>query len=179
MGTIPTSLASCSSLQYLNLGENGLTGDFIEAIVSQMPALRKLVLSFNNFTGPFPASLANSSSLEVLDLSANVFTGKGVAFFKHLHEDLCTEYGLGSVLTIRGVRSLGLSKIPNFQRCNRTRFATRGSVNLFQTYWDGRGRIRTYVENLQQIYSLSPLTTRPLSPLTYSQVIFSIILVIE
>lgn len=28
----------------------------------------------------------------------------------------------------------------------------------------GRGRIRTYVENLQQIYSLSLLTTRPLSP---------------
>ena len=27
----------------------------------------------------------------------------------------------------------------------------------------GRGRIRTYVENLQQIYSLSLLTTRPLS----------------
>src|ERR1700737_3068912 len=30
--------------------------------------------------------------------------------------------------------------------------------------WDGRGRIRTYVENLQQIYSLSLLPTRPLSP---------------
>ena len=30
--------------------------------------------------------------------------------------------------------------------------------------WDGRGRIRTYVENLQQIYSMSLLTTRPLSP---------------
>ncbi|KAJ0904448.1 hypothetical protein HanPSC8_Chr07g0282301 [Helianthus annuus] len=28
----------------------------------------------------------------------------------------------------------------------------------------GRGRIRTYVEKLQQIYSLSLLTTRPLSP---------------
>jgi hypothetical protein len=28
----------------------------------------------------------------------------------------------------------------------------------------GRGRIRTYVENLQQIYSLSLLTARPLSP---------------
>lgn len=28
----------------------------------------------------------------------------------------------------------------------------------------GKGRIRTYVENFQQIYSLSLLTTRPLSP---------------
>lgn len=27
----------------------------------------------------------------------------------------------------------------------------------------GRGRIRTYVEKLQQIYNLSPLTTRPLA----------------
>ncbi|KAI4298057.1 hypothetical protein MLD38_040481 [Melastoma candidum] len=37
-----------------------------------------------------------------------------------------------------------------------------GACVLQQT--SGRGRIRTYVEKLQQIYSLSLLTTRPLSP---------------
>lgn len=33
-----------------------------------------------------------------------------------------------------------------------------------QSTTSGRGRIRTYVEKLQQIYSLPLLTTRPLSP---------------
>ncbi len=34
VGRIPSSLAKCSSLEVLNLSDNGLTGDFPEAIVS-------------------------------------------------------------------------------------------------------------------------------------------------
>ena len=39
-----------------------------------------------------------------------------------------------------------------------------GFTVLVRIRTSGRGRIRTYVEKLQQIYSLSLLTTRPLSP---------------
>lgn len=45
------------------------------AVVSRMPSLRTLIMSYNYFTGTLPSSIANASSISVLDLSANSFTG--------------------------------------------------------------------------------------------------------
>lgn len=51
VGTIPSSLFNCTSLHLLNLGDNSFSGVFPVAVVSRMPSLRTLIMSYNYFTG--------------------------------------------------------------------------------------------------------------------------------
>lgn len=76
---LPSTFATCFSLQSLNLGKNYLSGsgDLLASLLTNLSSLKYLYLPFNNMTGPIPSSLAlNSSQLQVLDLSSNAFTGK-------------------------------------------------------------------------------------------------------
>ncbi|KAI5061734.1 hypothetical protein GOP47_0024239 [Adiantum capillus-veneris] len=141
-GTIPPTLANCSSLEWLSLSNNHLTGH-IPPELGLMERINFLHLNNNSLSGTIPPTLGECRYLVWVDLSSNKLEGtipmeltkqagkvikgtlnKGLrfAFFKYLYGDRCTEYGLGSVLIMRGVRPSRLSRIPNFQMCNRTRF---------------------------------------------------------
>ncbi|KAL3643224.1 hypothetical protein CASFOL_014039 [Castilleja foliolosa] len=74
-GGLPSGLVSCSVLYSLNVGNNQLSGSFLETVVSSLMGLEYLYASFNNITGEVPHSLANCTKLRVLDLSSNSLTG--------------------------------------------------------------------------------------------------------
>ncbi|KAL5975126.1 Brassinosteroid LRR receptor kinase [Asimina triloba] len=75
-GTLPYDLASCYSLESINLSSNNFSGEYPSGIFSSMSNLKRLVLSFNNFRGKLPnLMISNLTELETLDLSSNHFSG--------------------------------------------------------------------------------------------------------
>ncbi|GJP62717.1 hypothetical protein CLOP_g19746 [Closterium sp. NIES-67] len=96
-GNIPTYISRLSSIQYLNLGGNQLTGGLsslfpmtwltslelmhnqfsgpVPLALSRLSNLNLLALAFNNFTGTFPAAALQIPSLSVIDLGYNQFSG--------------------------------------------------------------------------------------------------------
>ncbi|PIN01088.1 Serine/threonine protein kinase [Handroanthus impetiginosus] len=74
-GGLPSSFLSCSSLFNLKLGNNQLSGSFLDTVVSSLTSLKFLSVPFNNITGLVPRSLTNCTQLQVLDLSSNSLTG--------------------------------------------------------------------------------------------------------
>ncbi|KAL5567842.1 hypothetical protein UlMin_024417 [Ulmus minor] len=74
-GEIP-SLHSCDNLQFLDLGDNKISGRIPECIGRQNPpTLVVLRLQSNEFYGSIPSSLCNLQTLQVLDLSRNNVSG--------------------------------------------------------------------------------------------------------
>ncbi|XP_008809723.3 receptor kinase-like protein Xa21 [Phoenix dactylifera] len=73
-GHIPMSFVNLSSLTYLQLSNNSLTGG-IPHFIGSMSTLNYLDLSANNFIGGIPPSLGNLSTLTHLDLSQNNLEG--------------------------------------------------------------------------------------------------------
>ncbi|XP_022717774.1 receptor-like protein 12 [Durio zibethinus] len=75
-GSLPRSLANCSSLEVLNLGNNKLTDTFPHWLAS-LPRLQVLILRLNRLHGSLPNSIASSnfSTLRIIDLSGNELTG--------------------------------------------------------------------------------------------------------
>ncbi|XVF18628.1 hypothetical protein REPUB_Repub11eG0038900 [Reevesia pubescens] len=75
-GSLPRSLANCSSLEVLNLGNNKLTDTFPHWL-APLPRLQVLILRFNRLHGSIPnsISLSNFSALRIIDLSRNELTG--------------------------------------------------------------------------------------------------------
>ncbi|XVF18625.1 hypothetical protein REPUB_Repub11eG0038600 [Reevesia pubescens] len=75
-GSLPRSLANCSSLEVLNLGSNKLTDTFPHWL-APLPRLQVLILRFNRLHGSIPNSISSSnfSALRIIDLSQNELTG--------------------------------------------------------------------------------------------------------
>nr|XP_011462016.1 PREDICTED: LRR receptor-like serine/threonine-protein kinase FLS2 [Fragaria vesca subsp. vesca] len=74
-GSIPSSLCNMSSLRFLILRSNHLSGEFPRAW-SLWPDIEVVDLSNNNFTGQIPSSLLQDcAELVSIDLAGNKFTG--------------------------------------------------------------------------------------------------------
>jgi Leucine-rich repeat (LRR) protein len=71
-GNIPPSLLKLTTLGFIDLSYNNLTGDL--APVNNLFSLSELNLSFNQLTGKLPSSLGRTSQIAVLDLSHNLFS---------------------------------------------------------------------------------------------------------
>ncbi|KAF8010410.1 hypothetical protein BT93_J1131 [Corymbia citriodora subsp. variegata] len=71
---IPMSIGRLSNLQYLNLGQNKLTGH-IPSPIGNITGLIDLYLYDNNFKGSIPSSLSDCKSLQEIRLCHNKFTG--------------------------------------------------------------------------------------------------------
>lgn len=73
--TIPEDgLAACQSLEHLDLAQNYLTGA-LPAKISDLPLLKYLDLSGNNFSGNIPEGFGRFQKLEVLSLVENLLGG--------------------------------------------------------------------------------------------------------
>ncbi|KAI4376769.1 hypothetical protein MLD38_014492 [Melastoma candidum] len=83
-GRIPPALANSTRMEWLDLELNLLNGRLPSHIVSRMPNLQFLYLSYNQFTAEdgntnletFFDALSNSSALRELELGANNLSGK-------------------------------------------------------------------------------------------------------
>ncbi|VAH39906.1 hypothetical protein VPH35_025406 [Triticum aestivum] len=74
--TFFSSLANCTQLLKLNIGENNLKGNFPANSVANLPkSLTALTLRSNNISGTIPLEIGNLSSLSMLYLDTNLFIG--------------------------------------------------------------------------------------------------------
>ncbi|KAL2502434.1 putative leucine-rich repeat receptor-like serine/threonine-protein kinase [Forsythia ovata] len=78
IGDIPMSLFcnSSSSLKYLDLSNNSLTGEIHLKDQCELKELKYLLLWSNHLVGEVPQALSKSSKLEWLDLESNSLTGE-------------------------------------------------------------------------------------------------------
>ena len=74
-GTIPSSLGELSTLTFLYLSNNILTGRIPQHFGSEAKGLTEIFLHGNALTGTLPASLADLNSLQVLFVDNNKLTG--------------------------------------------------------------------------------------------------------
>ncbi|XBI97524.1 hypothetical protein VPH35_017870 [Triticum aestivum] len=74
--TFFSSLANCTQLLKLNVGENNLSGDLpANSIANLLKSLTALTLRSNNISGTIPLEIGNLSSLSMLYLDTNLFMG--------------------------------------------------------------------------------------------------------
>ncbi|XWS68263.1 hypothetical protein CRYUN_Cryun04dG0075600 [Craigia yunnanensis] len=74
LGETSTYLDNCTSLQYVYLNGNGLSGTFPENLF-RLQHLRILHLQENRFSGPLHYGIGKLSNLVELDISSNAFGG--------------------------------------------------------------------------------------------------------
>ncbi|GMN59844.1 hypothetical protein TIFTF001_028930 [Ficus carica] len=77
-GQIPKSLAYCSELEVLDLGNNKNLIDKFPCFLKNISALRVLILRSNNFHGSIACSYSNDTwaKLQIIDLAHNSFNGE-------------------------------------------------------------------------------------------------------
>ena len=75
VGSIPSSMATMSSLEYLDLSKNSFDGVFPTVIGSWLTVLTTLDLHDNSFSGTIPLSVYSLRKLQLLDLSGNRASG--------------------------------------------------------------------------------------------------------
>nr|XP_048333675.1 receptor-like protein EIX2 [Ziziphus jujuba var. spinosa] len=74
-GMIPL-LQNCTGLQFLDLGNNKLSGNIPTWIGQSLERLQVLRLKSNKLNGSMPSNLCNLSNLKILDLSLNHISGE-------------------------------------------------------------------------------------------------------
>ncbi|CAN6707576.1 unnamed protein product [Malus baccata var. baccata] len=70
-----TNLTRLTRLTHLNLSHNSLLGSLPDDLLSSLPSIAVIDLSFNRLIGRFPQSSNESSHLQIINLSSNFFNG--------------------------------------------------------------------------------------------------------
>jgi Leucine-rich repeat (LRR) protein len=74
-GTIPDTIGNLTSLTYLSLGQNQLTGHIPETLGRHQRLLQNILLFVNHLSGPIPASLGNITDLLAINARLNKLSG--------------------------------------------------------------------------------------------------------
>lgn len=78
-----SDIASCQSIEHLDLAQNLLTGA-LPSTLADLPNLKYLDLTGNNFSGEIPVNFGTFSKLEVLGLVENLLEGTIPAFLGNI-----------------------------------------------------------------------------------------------
>ena len=90
IGAIPAAIGNLTSLYYLDLGRNQLSGE-LPVELGNLTNLRYLWLCWNQFTGAIPEEIGNLTGLIQLRLLDNQFTGEIPVSFGNLTELICLD----------------------------------------------------------------------------------------
>ncbi|WOL03601.1 hypothetical protein Cni_G12321 [Canna indica] len=143
-GTVPLTLANCTSLRVLNLSTNSFTGHLPD--LSSLQNLQVLDLSTNSFTGKFPAWVGKLSGLVELGLAENNFDvgeiPESIGNLKSLTWLFLAQCNLQGKIppSIYGLTSLGTL---DFSRNQITGQLSKSILNLSSLY-----KIELYQNNL-------------------------------
>ncbi|XP_048428525.1 receptor-like protein 3 [Pyrus x bretschneideri] len=74
-GFVSSAITNLTRLTHLNLSHNSLLGSLPDDLLSSLPSLQVIDLSFNRLNGRFPPSSNGSSHLQIINLSSNFFNG--------------------------------------------------------------------------------------------------------
>ncbi|XP_028054595.1 receptor-like protein 34 [Camellia sinensis] len=75
-GELPPLICRLSSLHFLDLSNNNLTGTILPCLSNFSDSLKVLNLKGNNFQGPIPHSYNKGNKLKMIDFSGNKLQGK-------------------------------------------------------------------------------------------------------
>ncbi|KAH7837316.1 hypothetical protein Vadar_012482 [Vaccinium darrowii] len=145
-GLVPPVIFNISSLSYISLVNNTLSGSLPMDICHRLPLLERLFLFNNKFTGSLPTSIGNCSLLKDFSLSRNNFTGDyGITKLLHNHESMAQtktlatigyiapEYGSEGIVSTKGdVYSYGVLLLETFSRKKPTDEMFVGETSLKQ-----------------------------------------------
>ncbi|KAM1657944.1 hypothetical protein ACFX1Q_046104 [Malus domestica] len=74
-GVVSSAVTNLTLLTHLNLSHNSLLGSLPDDLLSSLPSLQVIDLSFNRLIGRFPPSSNASNHLQIINLSSNFFNG--------------------------------------------------------------------------------------------------------
>ncbi|TQD84269.1 hypothetical protein C1H46_030200 [Malus baccata] len=74
-GVVSSAVTNLTRLTHLNLSHNSLLGSLPDDLLSSLPSLQVIDLSFNRLIGRFPPSSNASNHLQIINLSSNFFNG--------------------------------------------------------------------------------------------------------
>ncbi|XP_042473732.1 putative leucine-rich repeat receptor-like serine/threonine-protein kinase At2g24130 isoform X2 [Zingiber officinale] len=134
IGGIPESLTNTRLLEEIDIENNSFSGVLPSKILMQMSSLRRLHLSYNNFSGddrnsnlvPFFDAISNLTHLEELELASNLLGGELPASIGLLGVNL-SEIDLGYNL-IQGTIPPNLSKLVNLKWLDLSNNLLHGSI---------------------------------------------------
>ncbi|CAN6573750.1 unnamed protein product [Malus baccata var. baccata] len=72
---VSSAVTNLTRLTHLNLSHNSLLGSLPDDLLSSLPSLQVIDLSFNRLIGRFPPSSNASNHLQIINLSSNFFNG--------------------------------------------------------------------------------------------------------
>ncbi|XP_017970158.1 PREDICTED: phytosulfokine receptor 1 isoform X2 [Theobroma cacao] len=119
-------LENCTSLHYVHLNGNGLSGAFPENLF-RLQHLRILHLQENRFSGPLHYGIGNLSNLVELDISSNGFNGSLPDFFGRLRK--LDSFSAGSN-RLTGLLPISLVNSPSLSMVDLRNNSLNGPINI-------------------------------------------------
>ncbi|KAJ3197064.1 hypothetical protein HK101_006249 [Irineochytrium annulatum] len=131
-GPIPTQIASLTSITYLDLSSNSLTGD-----MSPLLALKNITninLAYNGLTGTLPQGLGNLTNLKSLNVSSNELQGALPTSFGNLMRLATLDVSWNN---LTGPLTADLSGMINLQKLNMRGNAITGVIPAWLEFCSG------------------------------------------
>ncbi|KAK8706322.1 hypothetical protein V6N13_049892 [Hibiscus sabdariffa] len=166
-GSIPPQIFNISTLWFIGLPGNQLSGHIPSNMGLQLTNLEKLYLGGNQLSGPFPTSISNASQLIELDRSSNYFSGSvpdtlgnlRKLKFLNLEANNLTSSGMSfisSLTNCKGLESLAFDENPliSGELPSLVGNLSGSLLGFYASQCDIRGSIPSEIGNLSSLIDI-------------------------